>query len=110
MIYADKLREKLAEEKEGVELLLESISFKTVVRRIVSQVLESSLSSRYDPDEFITRKELAKRWSIHVNTVSNFHNREKYKPTIYYYRFGKSTSYKWSDCLEFARANFLTKD
>lgn len=106
----DKLREKLAEEKEGVELLLESISFKTVVSRVVSQMLESGLASRYDPDEFVTRKELAKRWNVHTNTIASYHDRKKYSPSISYYQFGKSISYKWSECLEFANQNFKTRD
>lgn len=107
-IHADKLREKLQEEREWITLLLDSISFKTVVRLIVKTVLDGY--SRYDPDEFITRKELAKRWNVHVNTIASFHDREKYKPTISHYPFGKNISYKWSDCLEFAERNFKTRD
>ena len=109
-IYADKLREKLHEEKEGINLLLDSLSFRVIVKKIVDQVLEHSLSSRYDPDEFITRKELAKRWNVHTNTIASYHDRKKYSPSISYYQFGKSISYKWSECLEFARSNFLATD
>lgn len=108
MITKAKLRELLTEEAIEIDRLINSGAIKVILTRAVEQTMQEC--SVYDKDEFITRKELARRWNVHVNTVSGFHNREKYKPTISYYRFGKSTSYKWSDCLDFARANFLTRD
>lgn len=103
-----KFRDMTAQEIEEVTLFLNSFGFKVVVKRIVQTVLDGY--SRYDPDEFITRKELAKRWNVHTNTIASYHDRTKYSPTISHYPFGKNISYKWSDCLEFAQRNFKTRD
>lgn len=84
------------------------MKFEKMVRLIVKTVLEGR--SSFDPDEFITRKELAKRWNVHPNTIASYHDRKKYSPSISYYQFGKSISYKWSECLEFANQNFKTRD
>jgi DNA-binding transcriptional regulator YhcF (GntR family) len=83
-------------------------TFEKIIEKIVDKTI--SKNKTYNPDEFITRKELAKRWNVHVDTIAKMHDRELYPTTIVYYKFGKANSYKWADCLKFADLHFRLND
>ena len=73
------------------------------IEMVIERVLDKK--NQYNPDEYITRKELADRWKVHTDTITNYTKRENFKKPLPYYMTGKAHTFVWKEANQWARQN-----
>ena len=73
------------------------------IERIIERVLDKK--NQYNPDEYITREELAKRLRTSTGTITNYTKRENFDSPLPYYMTGKAHTFIWKEANGWAKKN-----
>lgn len=77
--------------------------FEQAVERVIERVLDKK--NQYNPDEYITRKELSERWRTSTKSITRYTKRENYNKPLPYYMTGREHTFIWREANEWARKN-----